>query len=54
MKKKKSLVGWTHKDWKICFKFNQNNVLDSFNAIYKEYLGWKDGVKVRITIEEIK
>ena len=57
-KRKKSLVGWTHKKWVLKMHLAQMRIPNIFprlvygDKVYHD-MNWKKGVKVRITIEEI-
>lgn len=54
-KRKKSLVGWTEKNWKTDWSspFSKNPQYASMSAVRKLKGKIKDNVKIRITIEEI-
>lgn len=60
--KKKSLVGWTNKDWDLVWTFaNTVNVTcviqktpSEAMARYDDMIGHKNIKKIRITIEEIE
>ncbi len=52
---KKSLVGWTHKDWKEGLYFNRNYTrIAEVEMVKRKNLLMGDRTKIRVTIEEIK
>lgn len=55
MKKKKSLVGWTHKDWKKSFTKSHPNWKDRvfLTGIMNKSMPFLADTKVKITIEEV-